>query len=542
MRGVAIALGIVCVAWAWAQGAASDLSEAIRVQIESAESGPIAGRPVNRVFLRAVYGPRAWEPLWLTGEDPMARVRSILASLERSGDEGLRPESYHLKALRERLDASDVTPRAELEILLTDAVGRLAVHLQAGALPGRARGPEVDFPRRPVDAVAIVTQVAASPDVQASLAALAPVTPGYIALRGALATYRKMAAGGGWKKVPPGPKLVPGQVDPRVPALRRRLVASGDLAAPAGSQSRFTPEVVAAVRRFQGRHGLKVDGIVGKDTVEALNVPVELRVGQIGANLERLRWLPDEPVGRRVEVNIPAFTIEGHDPAGEAFSAAVVVGTPENRTPEFSSGIARVIFNPRWTVPASIAKKELLPKEAATPGHLAQQGIRALPDGRLRQAPGPQNPLGHVKFEFPNLFGVYLHDTSAQALFGRSNRTLSHGCVRVANAAEFAGWVLRGMPRWSPERVQETVATWETRSATLLEPVPLLLIYRSAWVDRQGEVQFRPDFYGRDEAVVTALLNPPAIDARLSPAPVLPSTPEPVYSGPSGADPSPDPQ
>src|SRR5262249_50367492 len=164
----------------------------------------------------------------------------------------------------------------------------------------------------------------------------------------------------------------------------------------------------------------------------------------------------------------------------------------------------------------------------------------ALAEGRGGGAPGPQNRVGRVKFEFPNPFGVYLHDTSAQNLFGRTNRTLSHGCVRVANALEFAAWLLHGVPSWTAERQAQAVASWSTRSVTLADPVPVLLTYRSAWVDAKGEVQFRSDFYGRDDAIADALAHLGGVDGRLSPPSALPSPPDPVYSLPSGANPSPE--
>jgi murein L,D-transpeptidase YcbB/YkuD len=255
-----------------------------------------------------------------------------------------------------------------------------------------------------------------------------------------------------------------------------------------------------------------------------LNVGPATRIEQLVTNMERWRWMPDDLGSRRVVVNIPAQRVRFVDGDTTIFEGPVIVGETDKETPTFSSAITQVVFNPSWTVPDKIAKKELLPKAQGDKGYFARQGIRLIgawqPNGegdsggvRLRQAPGPKNPLGRVKFLLPNVFGVYLHDTSNRNLFTREKRTLSHGCVRVGSALEFADDVLADHPHWSEERKERILAGWKTTTIGLQKPIPVHLMYQTAWVDPEGRAHFLDDVYGRDRRLADQLAGRRSVSA-----------------------------
>ncbi len=323
-----------------------------------------------------------------------------------------------------------------------------------------------------------------------------PTDPGFWRLKGAIALYRDLAAKGGWPTLPPGPKLARGDSGPRVDALRRRLVASDDLAAEL-QRGDFDPVLEQAVQAFQARHGLQTDGVVGPKTLAALNVPVQQRLDIMVANLGRLQRQNRDWGRRYIAVNIAAATyrlvIDGHT----VFERPAVVGKPSWPTPVLDSVIDRIEFHPYWRIPTSIADGEVWPKQEADPGYFAQQGIRIVGSG-LVQDPGPRNPLGVVKFVFDNPYSVYLHDTSAPGLFGRAYRFLSHGCVRVSDAAGLARALLAPDPQWPEARVDAAIAGGANQDVVLRHPIPLHIVYDTAWVMEEGTIQFRDDVYHGD--------------------------------------------
>jgi murein L,D-transpeptidase YcbB/YkuD len=378
--------------------------------------------------------------------------------------------------------------------------------------------------------VPLVRWAADQPDLEVALRDLPPHHPAYGALRQALIEQRAIvAAGTTWPIVPDGPSLRPGTTDRIVPILRARLAMTGEFNGDAGSRSeRYDPALVHAVKTFQETHGLTVDGVVGKRVRAAMNVGPATRVEQIIVNMERWRWMPEDLGSRRVVVNVAEQRLRLVDGDQTRFEAPVIVGETDKRTPMFSSAITTVIFNPSWTVPDKIARKELLPKVLRDAAYFDRQGIRMIgqwqpsastedPEKRnwsgahqavgfrLRQAPGPQNPLGRVKFMIPNVFGVYLHDTSNRNLFKREGRTLSHGCVRVGDALTFADEILGSQHAWSPERKERILSDWKTSTITLETPVPVHLMYETASVDADGRVHFLDDVYGRDRGLADAL-------------------------------------
>src|SRR5216683_2758492 len=296
----------------------------------------------------------------------------------------------------------------------------------------------------------------------AVLADLAPAEPGYRRLQDALASYRRIAAGGGWGQVPDTAKLKHDDRGAAVTALRRRLAAEGLLPADALAGG-FDAAVEAAVRRFQARHGIAADGAVGPDTFGALNVPAAARVEQIRANLERWRELPRSWPKTRIEVNVPAATltvIEGGEPR---LVMRAIVGAEDHPTPVMRAHMSAVLFNPAWTIPASIAKNEILPKARRDPKYL-ERNHYVYRGASLQQLPGAGNALGRVKFEMPNIYDIYLHDTPSRPLFRRVSRSLSHGCVRLENPRELALYLLSGRSGWAEGDIDRVIAPDQTAS------------------------------------------------------------------------------
>jgi L,D-transpeptidase YcbB len=338
------------------------------------------------------------------------------------------------------------------------------------------------------------------------IASLPPPYTGYEGLRRGLATYRAIAAKGGWPTLDAGSDLRPGTTGARVVALRKRL-AFEDSGVDTGRTS-YDTELVDAVRRAQKRYGLEPTGTVGPATLAALNVSASERVRQIIANMERWRWLPPELPTDRIQVNIAAAVLTVFRADSPILSMRAVTGRPGDETPMLRSQIHSVVFNPPWNVPSSIATKELWPKEKANPGYLARNGFRVIttPDGgkRLQQS-SERSALGKFKFDFDNPYGVYLHDTPTQRTFDTYSRMVSHGCVRLARPAELAKLVLAGDADWTPETIDATVAAGKTVRARLSQPVSVFLLYWTAFAGSSGQVGFRADPYGWDDALASRL-------------------------------------
>lgn len=330
---------------------------------------------------------------------------------------------------------------------------------------------------------------------------LPPPYQGYDALAAGLARYRAIAAAGGWPTVSGVPRF--GDRGPAVARVRERLaIEDPELA---GGGDRFDAALLNAVRRAQRRYGLNPAGQVGAQTLAALNVPVEARIRQVMANMERWRWLPPELDRRRVQVNVAAAVLTTFDGDAPVMSMRAVTGRPGNETPMLVSRINSVVINPPWNVPASIATAELWPKERASPGYLKRNGFRVIGSGagrRLQQS-SERSALGRFKFDFPNDFAVYLHDTPAQSGFSRFDRLASHGCVRLEKPAELAKLLMATTPEWQPPAIDAAVAAGKTVRAPLAEPVSVYLLYWTAFATPSGQVAFRDDPYGWDARLAT---------------------------------------
>ncbi len=333
----------------------------------------------------------------------------------------------------------------------------------------------------------------------------------------AIDRYAGIVGRGGWPQVTGVSVLRLGDRHPSVSALRARLVASSDIDPNAVGNDIYDSYVEAAVRRFQLRHGLTVDGVIRAETLGALNVPAPVRLAQLKINLGRLRGLSTNLSPRYVVCNIPAARIEAIENGVAVSRHTAVVGKPDRPSPEINSKIIQVNFNPYWTVPASIVQKDLIPKMQDQPDYLTSNHIRIF-DARhkelqpsqinwysedathysFKQDPGSFNSLGSIRINFPSQYGVYMHDTPLKNLFGDDFRFHSSGCVRVQNVRQLVAWLLEGMKGWSLEDIDRVIKSGEQKTAQLTKQVPLHWVYITGWATPDGVVQFREDIYGKD--------------------------------------------
>jgi murein L,D-transpeptidase YcbB/YkuD len=350
---------------------------------------------------------------------------------------------------------------------------------------------------------------------KATAPTLSPATAQFTA--DAVKTYDGIVSRGGWPIVPKVDELRLGNRHPSVVELRKRLLASGDLDADAVGNDIYDSYVEEAVRRFQARHGLTVDGILREVTLTEMNVPAETRRDQLKVNIERLKTLSTNLGPRYVVVNIPAARVEAIEDGLAVQRHIAVVGRPDRPSSDINSKIIQINFNPFWTVPASIVRKDLIPKMQDQPEYLTDNHIRIF-DGTHRelqpsqinwysedatsytfkQDPGSFNSLGSIRINFPSAFGVYMHDTPLKNLFGDDFRFHSSGCMRVQNVRQLVAWLLDDTKGWSPDEIDKVIKSGEQKNAELAKPVPLHWVYVTAWSASDGVVQFREDIYGRD--------------------------------------------
>lgn len=527
-----------------------DLQTLLRLRVAAMETDPSAARTVadQRVLAAETvarhYRRTGFDPGWTGPEGPTPVADSLLAALQAADRDGLRPADYHVSTLdslgrhlHAQADAGasmDPQALADFELLCTDAFLLYGGHLLRGRVDPVDLVPSWTLDRRQADLTAHLQRALSRGTVRPVLDDLRPPQPEYAAFRRALRRYRTLAERGGWPTLPDGPTLAEGTRDERVPTLRRRLRATGDLSGERPDDSlRFDASLHRAVARFQERHGLAIDGTVGPATRTALNVPVEARIDQIIVNMERWRWLPQDLGSPHVRVNIADFWLRVVEQGAPTLQMRVVVGTRYRQTPVFSDRISYLVFSPYWHVPPSLAVQDKLPQFQRDPSLVSRLGFEVL-DGwgadartvdpttvewdrlsaanfpyRLRQRPGPANALGQVKFMFPNPHNVYLHDTPARSLFGRPERGFSSGCIRVEHPVDLATALLRDHDDWSRERIQAAMAGDTEQTAVLREKVPVHLLYWTAWVE-DGTLHFRDDIYQRDGAVASALAAPPS--------------------------------
>ena len=441
----------------------------------------------------------AWSP---------ASTASLLRAINRADDDGLRPGDYHLAALQ------TATNDVARDLLATDAFLLLAQHLAQGRVDPQRLVREWCMPARRTDLATVLQTALDSGDIEGFLQKVAPQHTAYVRLRIALAFYRDIERGGGWQTVSIGRPLRAGDSNLRVTELRHRLARE-----PIGIEPRsfavigtasplFDAQVEAIVRHFQAHHALVADGVVGSATLRELNVPASERVGQIALNMERWRWMPERLGDSYALVNIAAFRLAVIENGRSVLTMKTVVGKSFWETPFFPATIDEIVLNPSWFVPDNIADEEIWPKQRRDRSYLRRNHFEILRNGRVRQLPGPWNPLGQIKFNLPNRFSVYLHDTTSKALFDLESRAFSHGCIRLERASDLALYLLRGQPEWNLATLNAAIGQGKESVIHLAHPEPVYVLYWTAWAGDDGHIEFHRDVYKRDAQLSQALRSP----------------------------------
>jgi murein L,D-transpeptidase YcbB/YkuD len=496
------------------------------------------------------YWLRAFRPAWSTDGVTGSQATLLIKAIHEARQEGLNPEDYHLAHIQRLMtsiqDGKATTQAtlpqelADLDLLLTDAFLLYAFHLSAGRVNPETIQAEWFIKTQEVDLAEVLQTALDKDQIAEALENLRPKHPGYERLKKALQTYQDIMELGGWPMVPAGARMERGDQGGRVKALRSRLAVSGDLdELEEGHEDVFDEALEDAVRRFQDRHGLTVDGIVGRATMAALNVPVGQRIRQIRLNLERWRWLPCDFERRYLVVNIANFELDVIEDARVIITMRVVTGTRVRRTPVFTGRMTYMELNPYWNIPPIIAKEDILPRLRKDPKYLVKENIRVFqgwaaeapqidPESvdwshitpekfpfKLRQDPGPSNALGRIKFMFPNKFDVYLHDTPARGLFNHTMRSFSSGCIRIEKPIELAEYLLRGQAEWTREKIVAAINSNKTQIVWIPEPIAVHILYWTAWVDQDAVIHLRDDIYGRDTPLDEALQKGPPNSSRI---------------------------
>jgi murein L,D-transpeptidase YcbB/YkuD len=503
-----------------------------------AEVGDEAWQHTKRLYTRFQQSPIWFEKGGLDKD----RVEALTNALLNATSDGLRIDDYPLSDLARAVTAVRETKQptaeqiADADVVLTAAYASLGEDLLVGQVDPKTVGQSWHIDARDENVDSALVRTLVKQPLDKAINAMRPSGDEYTALQKELVRFRELVAKGGWKAIPAGKALKRGQTDSpeRIAALRARLEAEGISVpeassapasaptangkaaqrSPASAGAVFDDGLAAAVAQFQAHHGINVDSALGKETLDALNVPAEYRLGQIAANLERHRWLPRTLGTRYIYVNVPAFQLQAFDKGEPVLDMKVIVGQEyeDKATPVFSDSMETVVFRPYWNVTPDIQAKEIEPKLASDPGYLDANDMEYWNDGgarRIRQRPGPKNSLGFVKFLFPNDFNIYLHDTPNHELFDKDVRAFSHGCIRVEKPAELAQWVLG----WDASKVDQAMREGpDNRSVKLPKKIPVYITYSTAYL-RDGQLYFGNDLYHRDDELVKAI----ALGALVSP-------------------------
>lgn len=501
---------------------ADDAAVALQIEHQLRQRPPAADETTSLFYLS-----RGYRPVWVAP----GRVEGLVAAIASLRNHGLEPADFRPERLRATaLEGAEA--RAAHELLLTDTLAAVLRQVRHGKVDPRSLYRYWNFTPPPnpyARAVELATVIRAG-DLGVAIAAHAPDLPLYRALVEGLAHHRALADRADWPKVPAGSTLRPGERSPRVPALRARLQAEGEVGLDGADANRYGPPLVEAVKRFQARHGLEADGLVGAQTLLALNASPAQRVDQIRANLERVRWVAADLHGDRLLVDIVGYRADLVLDGQPVWASKVIVGKPARKTPSLRDSVVNLVFNPKWVVPPTILREDVIPRAARDPEYLASQRLWVIDrsgqtvdpatvdwDGargggfpyRLVQQSGADGSLGRIKFALSNPYAIYLHDTNSRSLFRRAERALSSGCVRVEKPEELARILLDDPRAWDAAALETALASGRTRTVGVGRDVTVLLHYATAALDDSGRLQLRNDIYDYDGDIVAALAAPP---------------------------------
>lgn len=493
----------------------------------------------EELCLAAIYSATGMKPLWVSANGPDKKAAIILDFLANAGAEGLRPDDYNVDIIKALWLSRDPDHLAQLDTQLTLNLVKYAHDVSHGRIIPYTIDPSLfaeagDEHFKPA---LIIQQALNTPDLGAYIAGLPPSHEFYTRLREALKYYTDLAGKETWEPIAEGTTLHPGDRDERIPQIRKRLDQTDALQQAAEDNPIYDDRLVSAIKQFQKQMQLEEDGIIGKNTLAALNTgPEEIR-RKIILNMTRWRWQEHELGTRYVMVNIANYDLRAVQNNQVQMEMAVIVGKLQHQTPVFSHHIQYLDFNPFWNIPPSIARNEELPALRNDPYYLVNRHVRLFSNWgtesveldstridwqsvtprqmnryKLRQDPGPWNALGQIKFVFPNQYDVYLHDTPSQDLFALKTRNFSHGCIRVSRPLALARFVLAEEPQdWSEEKIRAIVSVNNRKIVKLTKPLPIHITYQTVWVDNQGIIRFNNDIYGRDTKLAQILFPPPLV-------------------------------
>ncbi|MFP4022029.1 MAG: murein L,D-transpeptidase [Halanaerobium sp.] len=489
--------------------------------------------------LSEFYDQRHHRSIWFEDKEFKRDPDSLVKEIKNSYDEGLNPEDYHLEYIEElineeKLFASESRgQRALLDILLTNAYISLASDYLNGKIDAEIIIDDDNYQADSLEAQNLLELLIEKNDISETLQEQLPETENYSKLKEKLAYYRDSNKVDDWSKIAAGEDLAEKAQGPRVEQLISNLNGRNYLnKANLKTDDYFDQNVKQAVVRFQIDYGLKPDGVVGKKTLEALNISRDQRIKQLIINMERWRWLPEDLGSSYIYVNIADYNLKLYEEKKVIMEMKTIVGQEQRSTPVFSDSIKYIVLNPYWYVPESIAVKDKLPEIKKDNNYLKENNYtlfeysgnnkleKVEPEDiewseinednfnyLLRQNPGDQNALGRIKFMFPNKYSIYLHDTPGRNLFSETERSFSSGCIRIENPIDLAEYLLSDQEKWDRESIESEMEKDKEKTVYLKNPIKIYLQYNTAWVDSLGNLNFREDIYNRDQKIIEEYFN-----------------------------------
>lgn len=554
----------------WASGAHADGPIETEIRNILIPPAQMATQPVspdlNKNWLKTFYEQRDMKPIWIRGDDPNKDLRLYLNELNKAPIYGLDPNDYGYTDLLAALDRADARDLAQIDLIASRSFVNYVLDVREGRVSPRLDFTDEELDDRDIKRSQILKAVASANDPRSIVTNIRRDNPVQAGLVRALTSYEALAAQGSWEPIEMvSPKLELGSIGPDVVTIAERLRAEGFFDGDVAEQAQSSPNTAPfsqgtnaaetapvnvalydarleqAVKDFQKSRGLKQDGIVGRNTLAAMNVTAAELADRIRLNLERARWLPQDFADRHILVNIAHYRVGLYENEQLQRTIKAVVGKYHEQTPVFASQMSYIVVNPYWNVTTNIMRNEIAPKVLEDPLHLQKKEMevvdgwgddapvidsstvdwQAVREGRsgtirIRQKPGAQNALGKVKFMFPNDYSVYLHDTPAQSLFARAERSFSHGCIRLDEPLVLAEWVLRDIDNFNKDDFDAQLASGERKTVLLDNEIPVYITYFTAWADPDGTVYFLDDIYNRDEPLARSLENAKPVIGQLA--------------------------